>query len=41
MWFTGNGDPTMTGDFIIGDMYLDQSTGDVWRWEGDLAWVRQ
>ena len=41
MWFTGNGDPTLAGDFIIGDMYLDQSNGNVWRWEGNLAWVRQ
>ncbi len=24
MWFTGNGDPTLVGDFIIGDMYLNQ-----------------
>jgi len=41
VWFTGLGAPTMTGDFIVGDMYLDKSTGDVWRWEGADAWVMQ
>jgi hypothetical protein len=41
MWFTGLGDPTMTGSFIVGDMYLDSASGNVWRWEGTGAWVLQ
>lgn len=36
-WFTGTGDPSITGiELVPGDMYLDNSNGSVWRWEGDV-----
>lgn len=38
MWFTGTGPPTLTDPLVFGDMYLDQSNGDVWQWEGAM-WV--
>lgn len=35
-WYTGVGDPAVLGmvpdDRVDGDMYLDESNGDVWRW---------
>jgi hypothetical protein len=32
-WYTGVGAPTfIPGDRIEGDMYLDETNGDVWRW---------
>lgn len=36
-WTTGTGDPTVPG-LVVGDMYLDDVSGDVWAWDG-LAWV--
>ena len=34
-WYTGAGAPGAVPDVRIeGDMYLDESTGDVWRWSG-------
>ena len=39
IWTTGVGDPTAT-DALPGDMYLDNQTGNVWRWDG-AAWMRQ
>jgi hypothetical protein len=38
MWFTGNGDPTL-GGVMEGDMYLDETTGNVWRYSG-TTWVK-
>jgi hypothetical protein len=38
IWFTGTGPPAVTG-MLIGDMYLDEATGDVWRYDGAL-WLR-
>ena len=35
-WFTGDGDPTVPG--LLGDMYLDDASGDIWTWNG-TAWV--
>lgn len=37
IWTTGAGAPTAT-DALVGDMYLDEATGNVWRWSGE-AWV--
>lgn len=40
LWFTGNGDPTPDiGDIQNGDMYLDEDTGNVWRYDG-ATWVK-
>lgn len=38
IWTTGSGAPVATGNEIEGDMYLDEPTGDVWRFEAD-AWT--
>jgi hypothetical protein len=38
-WYTGAGAPTVVPDARVeGDMWLDETTGDVWRWDG-AAWV--
>ena len=36
-WYTGAGAPddTLPDARIEGDMYLDETTGDVWRWDAD------
>lgn len=39
IWTTGSGAPTVTGSELSGDMYLDEVTGDVWRFDG-AAWAR-
>lgn len=39
-WYTGSGAPSASvppGDRMVGDMYLDELTADVWRWDGG-AW---
>jgi len=38
-WYTGAGAPddTIPDERVIGDMYLDETTADVWRWDGG-AW---
>jgi len=37
-WYTGVGDPTLPDyDRVMGDMYLDESNGAVWRWDG-VSW---
>jgi hypothetical protein len=37
-WYTGAGDPVTVPDArVTGDMYLDENTGNVWRWDG-VAW---
>jgi hypothetical protein len=43
MWFTGVGPPPGgTTDYVTGDMWLDQSNGDTWRFDSSLgAWARQ
>jgi hypothetical protein len=40
-WYTGAGPPGIVPDTRIeGDMYLDESNGDVWRWdEGARTWT--
>lgn len=37
-WTTGTGNPTAPGG-VDGDMYLNSSNGDVWRWSGG-TWTR-
>lgn len=39
VWTTGSGAPEVTGSEFSGDMYLDESNGDVWRFDGE-AWQR-
>jgi len=42
-WYTGAGDPVAVPDVRVpGDMWLDESTGNVWRWDGAtwLGYVR-
>ena len=37
-WYTGVGAPEDVPEVrVIGDMYLDETTADVWRWDGG-AW---
>ena len=37
-WYTGAGPPGVIPDVRVeGDMYLDESNGDVWRWDGATA----
>jgi hypothetical protein len=38
-WYTGAGDPVAVPDTrVLGDMYLDENSGAVWRWDG-IAWM--
>ena len=38
-WYTGAGAPVDVPDARVpGDMWLDEATGDVWRWDG-TAWL--
>ena len=39
-WYTGAGAPVAIPDVprVEGDMYLDEATGDVYRWDG-TTWV--
>jgi hypothetical protein len=40
VWFTGTGPPQIaTTPLLVGDMYLDETTGNVWRFDGDM-WLR-
>jgi hypothetical protein len=41
-WYTGAGAPVVVPDARVdGDMWLDESNGDVWRWSGTTsAWAR-
>ena len=39
VWFTGSGFPTDPGGLLVGDMYLDDSNGDVYRFNGSM-WTR-
>jgi len=39
IWTTGAGAPTPTGSEITGDMYLDEATGDVYRYANGM-WTR-
>ena len=42
-WYTALGPPTASipDDRVVGDMYLDEATGDVWRWDGvSSRWLR-
>ena len=40
-WFGGDGPPVpvFDGTYQQGDYYLDESTGDVYRWDNDAGWV--
>lgn len=40
-WYTGAGSPVTVPDARVdGDMYLDETTGDVWRWDaGTAMWM--
>jgi catechol 2,3-dioxygenase-like lactoylglutathione lyase family enzyme len=37
MWFTGEGPPAGGENFIEGDMYLDVSNGDTWRFDSSTG----
>lgn len=41
-WYTGAGAPTLPAEGRVeGDMWLDETNGDVWRWDGTtLMWAR-
>jgi hypothetical protein len=43
-WYTGAGVPGVApipDERVIGDMYLDETNGDVWRWDGPaMMWTR-
>jgi hypothetical protein len=39
VWTTGIGAPSASGLELPGDMYLDESNGDVWRFDG-MVWAR-
>lgn len=36
VWTTGVGAPSITGGEANGDMYLDEASGDVWRFDGGI-----
>ena len=40
-WYTGAGAPAVVPDVRVdGDMWLDENTGDVWRWNaGTMTWT--
>lgn len=39
-WYTGVGAPTsVPGTRVEGDMWLDEATGDVWRWSDVTGWT--
>jgi hypothetical protein len=33
-WYTGDGEPPASGPYLLGDMYVDDISGDVWTWDG-------
>jgi hypothetical protein len=39
VWYTGTTDPGTIPGQMVGDMYLDETTGNVWRFDGDM-WLR-
>lgn len=39
LWFTGMGVPQIYQNVAPGDMYLDESNGDVWRYDG-ATWTK-
>ena len=39
IWTTGSGAPGYISGQLVGDMYLDEATGNVWRFDGDV-WLR-
>lgn len=39
IWTTGPGEPVATGNEIPGDMWLNETNGDVWRFNGS-TWMR-
>lgn len=39
LWTSGEGPPVPTGFELTGDMYLDETTGDVYRFEAGVGWV--
>jgi hypothetical protein len=41
LWTSGEGVPSVTGFELTGDMYLDELTGDVYRFEAGVGWVLQ
>ena len=40
IWTTGVGAPSPATASLVGDMYLDESNGDVWRYDG-TSWLRR
>jgi hypothetical protein len=41
LWTSGEGPPALTGFELTGDMYLDELTGDIYRFEAGVGWVLQ
>lgn len=41
VWRTGSGAPMVLPEDLPGDMYLDEASGDVYRFEASVGWVRQ
>jgi hypothetical protein len=39
VWYSGVGDPGYIPGQMVGDMYLDEASGNVWRFDGDM-WLR-
>lgn len=39
IWTSGPGAPVVTGTEEASDMYLDETSGDVWRFEAGVGWV--
>jgi hypothetical protein len=39
VWYTGTSDPGTIAGQLVGDMYLNETTGDVWRFNGEI-WLR-
>ena len=40
VWTTGSGPPSPDTASLVGDMYLNEANGDVWRYDGG-SWVRR
>ena len=40
IWTTGSGPPSSSAASLTGDMYLNEATGDVWRFDG-AVWVQR
>ena len=41
VWTTGPGDPVVMGGELPGDMFLDETTGNVWQFDTATGWARR